>query len=123
MLYGLNGEKIGEGVPAPSQIGFSLCGYDPNYGPNCWIEWRLNAEMWFEKWCDKTVSISAPSPQTISSYVRNNKVRYFYELAHGSYYAFQADREGSFYTADMCHNDMQDRSPIKFAFIGSCEGM
>ena len=122
IMYDLNGRKIGKGVPAPVK-GFSLSGYDSEYGPDCWKRWRLSADKWFKKWCESTISISSPAPQTISYYIRDKNVLFFYELAHGDSFLFQADREGSYYTSSMLHEDMKERGPMKFAFIGSCEGM
>jgi hypothetical protein len=48
---------------------------------------------------------------------------YFYELAHGDEYQFQADQSGSYYTATILQTDMVNRQPMEFAFLGSCHGM
>ena len=53
----------------------------------------------------------------------DSNVHYFYELAHGDEYYFQADSEGSYYYASNLNNDMSNRQPITFAFLGSCHGM
>jgi len=123
-LYNSDGKIIGKGLSAPNE-GFSLSGYnDPSY-PDPWISWRLNADTWFKKWCDITTSISLPTVQIISSYVSNPDMNIFYEIAHsvGLPTRFQANEEGVFYTADQIHEDMENRDPIRFAMLCSCEAM
>ena len=123
-LYNNDKKIIGKGIPAPNE-GFSLTGYnDPSY-PDPWISWRLNADTWFKKWCDSTTTISLPTVQTISSYVSNPDMNIFYEIAHsvGLPTRFQANAEGVFYTADQIHEDMENRDPIRFAMLCSCEAM
>jgi len=122
MMYNLDGDQIGYGIPAPSN-GFSLSGYDEGSPHDCWINFRLSADSWFGKWCTSTVSLSLPTPATISSYVNDSTVKYFYELAHGTSYHFQADTTGSWYYASTLQQDMANRQHMRFAFIGSCEGM
>ena len=124
IIYDLDGRKIGDGVPAPYEIGFSLNGYDDEVGPNCWRNWRENADHWFKKWFDSTVSLASPSVDEISINIQNAKETCFYELAHsgGLPTRFQNDQFG-YYWADQLKEDMANRQPMKFAFIGSCEGM
>jgi len=71
IIYDLDGRKIGDGVPAPYEIGFSLNGYDDEVGPNCWRNWRENADHWFKKWFDSTVSLASPSVDEISINILN----------------------------------------------------
>ena len=129
IMYSFDGTQIGQGIPAPQvHNGFSLSGYDQPSSPDPWIQYRQNADSWFTKWCVSTVSLSTPTPATISSYVSNPNYGYFYELAHGDSYFFQADFTGSYYYAANLvgfnvKTDMTSRSPMKFAFIGSCDGM
>jgi PKD repeat protein len=123
-LININGEKIGEGVPAPSEYkGFSLSGFCEVNSPDCWISWRHNANLWFKKWCISTTSISLPSPDTISSYVSNPEYSLFYELAHGASTYFQANSPGVYYYSSDVEEDMLEREKNVFSFIGSCEGM
>jgi len=122
ILYNVDGEKIGHGIPAPSK-GFSLSGYNDANWPDPWIEFRENADFWFAKWCTSTVSLSLPTPSTISSHIGDSTVEYFYELAHGDEYSFQAEITGSHFYATTLQQDMVSRQPMKFAFIGSCHGM
>jgi len=123
-LINTNGQKIGEGVPAPSEYkGFSLSGYTQDTLPDGWIAWRQNANLWFKKWCISTTSISLPTPDTISSYVSDSEYYLFYELAHGASTYFQADSPGVYYYASDVEQDMALRDKMIFSFIGSCEGM
>lgn len=123
-LLNINGEIIGEGVPAPSEYkGFSLSGFCEVSSPDCWFAWRYNADTWYQKWCISTSSISLPSPDTISSYVSDPEYYLFYELAHGTSTYFQANNVGIYYFASDVHQDMLDREKNVFSFIGSCEGM
>jgi len=122
ILYDTDLIKIGCGIPAPSK-GFSLSGYNDETYPDAWIEYRESADNWFNKWCVSTNSISFPTPSEISSIIQDNSVNYFYELAHGDENYFQADSEGSYYYASILREDMINRQPITFAFLGSCQGM
>ena len=122
IIYNIDGEQIGQGIPTPSK-GFSLSGYNDASWPDTWIEYRENADFWFAKWCTSTISLSLPTPSTISSHMRDSTVEYFYELAHGDEYYFQAEATGSDYYATTLKQDMTNRQPMKFAFLGSCHGM
>jgi len=121
IMYDYYGCEIGYGTPAPSS-GFLLSGYHNESLPDPWLNYRLNAEYWFDRWCTLTTGISAPTPATISSYVSNSNYEFFYEMAHGNYQLFQATRTLCYYSSEVT-NDMNGRSPMKFAFIGSCDGM
>ena len=124
ILYNVDGNIIGSGIPAPNE-GFSLSGYNDASYPDPWLEWRLNADSWLKKWCDSTTSISLPTIEIISLYVSNPVMNIFYEIAHsvGLPTRFQANAEGVFYTADQIHIDMEKRDPIRFAMLCSCEAM
>jgi hypothetical protein len=65
IMYSLEGEQIGQGVPAPFN-GFSLSGFHEESWPDPWLDWRLNADSWYIKWCDSTVSISQPTPSRLN---------------------------------------------------------
>ena len=122
IIYAIDGEQIGKGIPSPSK-GFSLSGYNDASWPDPWIEYRENADFWFAKWCTSTISLSLPTPSIISSHISDSTVEYFYELAHGDEYYFQAENTGSNYYATTLKQDMTNRQPMKFAFLGSCHGM
>jgi len=124
ILYNVDGSIIGNGIPAPNE-GFSLSGFNDDNYPDPWLKYRLNADSWFKKWCDSTTSISLPSVEVISSYVSNPVMNIFYEIAHSVKLPtrFQANAEGVFYTADQIHTDMENRDPMRFAILCSCEAM
>jgi hypothetical protein len=122
IIYNIDGKQIGQGIPTPSK-GFSLSGYNDASWPDPWIEYRENADFWFAKWCTSTISLSLPTPSTISSHMRDSTVEYFYELAHGDEHYFQAETTGSNYYATTLKQDMTNRQSMKFAFLGSCHGM
>ena len=124
IMYGLDGSKIGNGIPTPVE-GYSLAGYnDDPLNPNPWILHRSNADYWFKKWCDITTTDTFPTPAIISTYVSNPDVEYFYELAHGgSHYFVATNTIPSLYRDLDVMVDMEFRQPMRFAFIGSCEGM
>jgi len=122
LMYDLEGSEVGFGRPAPSN-GFSLSGYNNASWPDPWISYRQDADSWFNKWCDTSPSVSLPTPGTISNYVSDPEYEYFFELAHGSSYLFQADSTDSYYNSSTVATDMAFRPSMRFAFIGSCEGM
>jgi hypothetical protein len=66
---------------------------------------------------------SLPTIATISSIISNKNTDFFYELAHGNQNYFQANTQGAYYYASTLHQDMLQRQPMRFAFIGSCQGM
>lgn len=90
---------------------------------------RDNAKYWFSKWSEKsTIEAALPDPdEEVSKNIRNPDVELFYELAHGgsTYFHSGIDNKNkkTSYTADKLREDMKNRPPMKFAFIGSCEGM
>lgn len=124
LFYNLDGNEIGYGLPMPAD-GFSLSGWHwhPGGPKDPWISWRKNADKWFQEWCGSTESISLPPKKTVSSYVSDPSVKFFYEIAHGDYFSFLINDNWERYYFSTARSDMEDRSPIKFAFIGSCGGM
>lgn len=125
VMYDSGGKQIGFGVPAPSLVAFSLSGYDKDVPHDPWYEWRINADKWFRKWVNQTVSLSHPANWQISSFISDPNVRCFYEIAHsgGVPTRFQSNGHGIYYTADQLREDMKNRKPVKLAIICSCEGM
>ncbi len=121
-LFDREGDKIGWGIPAPSEIGFSLNGYDEDVGPNIWQQWRENANTWFRKWCNSTSTVASPSVVSISQNISNPNVTYLYEIAHGGS-TFFSPNKNDYYYSYYVNYEMRDRQPMKFAFIGSCDGM
>ena len=124
ILYDSSGEKIGYGIPTPDS-GFSLSGYDynPNYPDDPWIAYRENADRFFQDWCITTDSISLPTKHEISSYVQDPTVHLFFEIAHGDHISFLLNKQWERYYFSTARKDMENRPPMKFAFIGSCNAM
>ena len=124
ILYNKFGEKIGYGIPTPSD-GFSISGYDynPQYPDDPWISYRNNADNYFQKWCISTNSISLPTKEIVSSYVKDPTVQLFYEIAHGDHVSFLLNKQWERYYFSTAKKDMENRQPMKFAFIGSCKAM
>ena len=123
-MYNTDGKAIGYGIPTPLEQGFSISNDCDNGFGDCWKSWRQNADKWFQKWCNSTINIGLPTIEEISSNIENHNTTFFFELGH-SYY--QPTRfyvsNGLFYNASHLQNDMIRRQPMKFAFIGSCEGL
>lgn len=122
LLYDQNGCEIGKGIPAPSE-GFTVSGWVMQSDPDNYKGFRENADSWFQQWTTSTVGLSLPTPSTISSYVSNSNMDYFYVMAHGNQNFFQADSEGSYYYSSNLNDDMNNRDAITFAFIGTCQSM
>jgi hypothetical protein len=124
-IYNHLGEQIGIAIPTPSVESFSISGYDKGNQHDPWRIWRENANEWFNKWFDKTITISIPSNEQVSEYIDNPKVLCFYEIAHsgGKPTRFQTKGDGIYYTVDQLRDDMKDRGPMKLTILCSCEAM
>ncbi len=131
ILYDSDENMIGNGIPAPSES-FLMTG--PHKKKDVWKYLRSNAETFYSQWSESVISVFNPHPSTsISARVSNPNVELFYEVAHGSRSSFQAHvTEGGtirkYYSTPSgnranVRDDMADRNPITFAFIGSCGGM
>lgn len=124
ILYNIDGECIGEGISAPFQQGFSISNDCSDGFGDCWRSWRENADEWFQRWCDSTISIGLPTLEEISSNIQNRNTTFFFELGHSHYLPTRfLITDGIYYNASQLQNDMVERQPMKFAFIGSCEGL
>ncbi len=122
LLHDFDGDVIGSGVPAPSEKGFSMNGYCNSRDPDHWRKLSENADKWFSKWLDESARVSLPTPEQVSSYIKDDHVSCFYESAHGNYEYFQCGERSTYEVADAIE-DMKGRPPMKFAFLGSCGGM
>jgi hypothetical protein len=125
IIYNYDGEIIGQGVPAPSYEAFSLSGYDKDVPHNPWNSWRANANEWFQKWFEDTITLTLPSNEKVSYYICNPNITYFYEIAHsgGEPTRFQTNGDKIYYTVDQLNEDMANRQPTALAILCSCEAM
>ena len=124
ILYNIDGKCIGGGISAPSEIGFSISNDCESGAGDCWGSYRENADEWFQRWCDRTICIGLPNLEEISFNIQNRNITFFFELGHSHYLPTRfLIGNGIYYTASQLENDMFNRQPMKFAFIGSCEGM
>lgn len=124
ILYNQYGTSIGYGIPSPSEKGFSISNDCSDGAGDCWSYFRQNADEWFRKWCNSAINIGLPNLENISKNVRDKNTTFFYELGHSHYLPTRfLITDEIYYNASILRNDMDDRPPMKFAFIGSCEGM
>ncbi len=133
VMYDLDGNLIGYGVPAPSSNGYLFSGYDYNWW--CWLipslcdpwrNWRNNANDWSSEWLDSTTSVFDPTTSQIRSYVRNSNTKFYYAIAHGGSSSCSAERKSgyeTYYTATKAYQDMANRNAMRFAFLGHCNAM
>lgn len=124
ILYDTNKEIIGYGINAPYDFGVTISGdCGDGYG-DCWLAWRENAYYWLSQWCKSVKSLSLPYSQEISNSIKDDNITSFFEIGHSG---GRADRfqniEGSYYWASQIKEDMENRSPMKFALLCSCEAM
>ncbi|KYK21047.1 hypothetical protein AYK21_00795 [Thermoplasmatales archaeon SG8-52-2] len=120
--FNLNETPIGCSVTAPSAKGFVVQGY----GDSKWRYWRENAQEWYAKWFDSINSISSPSIDQISYFIKNKSIQTdaFYVIAHSGNLSsrFLANKD-SYYTASHLHYDMENREPMKLAILCCCSAL
>jgi len=137
VMYDLDGNLIGYGVPTPTDYGYLFSGY--NYDWLCkyfglcdtWKSWRENADYWYSKWTSYTYSRFDPSRTQIRAKVSNQYYTFYYAIAHGGWTECKAVRKSGddwYYLAkyppdDWAYDDMRDRDPMVFAFLGHCNAM
>ena len=132
VMYDLDGNLIGYGVPAPSDYGYLFSGY--HYGWWCkwfglcdeWAAWRSNANDWYEIWADSITSVFNPTTNNINSNVSNPNTKFYYAIAHGGSTECHAKGESynwTYYTAGGASWDMRNRNAMPFAFLGHCRAM
>ncbi|MFW6121595.1 MAG: hypothetical protein ACOC80_11950, partial [Petrotogales bacterium] len=124
-MYNSLGEQIGHGVPAPAYEALLLSGYDKGIPHDPWSRWRCNANKWFDKWVETTISIGCPTNEQISYYISDPDSKYFYEIAHsgGKPTRFQSSGDGIYYTAQQLQEDIKNREPMRLAIFCSCDAM
>jgi hypothetical protein len=135
VMYDLDGNLIGYGVPAPSDYGYLFSGYDCNwwckyFGLSCdiWSQYRDNANYWYSEWIDYTWSVFDPTTSQIRDWVEWPLIKFYYAIAHGGSTECSAKRcNGNYpyYRAndDEAYADMENRDPMVFAFLGHCNAM
>jgi hypothetical protein len=127
-----DGEEIGYGILAPSIKGLAWNGYTQASQPNGYAPWRENAAKWFRKWGLDTNELALPNPDDISSRIKNSDFKCWFHFAHGDSFTLWLNREDgkdtyyysfSFEDKINAEDDMKNRPPIKFAYLGSCNVM
>lgn len=137
VMYDLDGNLIGYGVPAPTDYGYLFSGY--NYDWLCkyfglcdtWAAWRNDANDFYSNWTSYTYSKFDPSTTQIRAKVSNQYYTFYYAIAHGGSTSCTAKyKSGSdyYYRAgappnDWAYEDMENRDPMVFAFLGHCNAM
>ena len=126
VIDAVTGKRLGYGVPPPSS-GFSFSGpWDENPCSGSWFGWYVNAEYWFEQMGYPTDAMKWPSRETVKSYIQNNDVSLFYEVAHGSSYLFCSGCSNDHFEcvwASDIRSWISGYRKMPFTFIASCDGM
>ena len=135
----VTGEKVGEGVPAPTEKATAISGYHKPNRPDPWRNYRVNAANWFNHWGFKTWRVFAPSKAYVGMAISNSEYKYHYALAHSGRTGstrFQVRKNEFVYASDIYGwmgeggGSPTDRTPAPggrppmwFAFLGHCAGM
>ncbi|UCC79629.1 MAG: carboxypeptidase regulatory-like domain-containing protein [Candidatus Zixiibacteriota bacterium] len=127
IIDAVTGEFLGYAILPPHES-YSMSG--PCYDNPCscaWDSWYLNAKYWFNQMGYDCISEEWPTRTSIQSYIQNNHVGMFYEIAHGNSYAFKSGCiDGTSY--EMTYSSdieswIADYPEMRFAFIASCDGL
>jgi len=127
IIDAVNGEHLGNGV-SPPYASFSLTGpQDKKPCKGSWDRWYQSAQYWFDAMNYPCEAVQWPAQDKIQSHLQNRSTGLFYELAHGDSYSFYSgctskDKYESTTAKDM-RRLISDYPEMRFAFIGSCEGM
>ncbi len=127
IIDAVTAEFLGYGIPPPFG-GFAITG--PQYESPCdgaWTAWSSNAQNWFNTMgymCDEIVW---PEAQQIQARIQDSLTGMFYELCHGGSYYF-VNGCGDGWTYDFIESDdiatwIGNYYPMRFTFVGSCEGL
>jgi hypothetical protein len=139
IMYDSNGNQVGYGIPTPSK-GYSLHGIadwtGPYYDFDEWAFLRENAHYWFKKWTTTSATHSRPAHWQVSLKLKDDDLDFFYEIAHSpekkpdnpneasSRFLLSWTGDTSWFRASDVDEAFSNReNPIKFAYIGSCDGM
>jgi len=138
VMYDLEGNLIGYGVPTPTEYGYLFSGYDWGnlmcqwFGLcDTWAAWRNDANDFYANWTSYTLSSFNPSPTQIRAKVSNSNYKFYYAIAHGGWsecHAWGQSSNWTYYRAqappnDLAYQDMLNRGPMVFAFLGHCNAM
>jgi len=131
VIDALEGKILGYGVPPPYEA-YSLGG--PDHGACAeyyWDPWALNAGNWFSIMGYDTQISDRPTEATVQSHIDSDTTALFYELAHGGSYNFLNLNTDCGLPTFAAHRILASevetwiagRTKMRFAFIGSCEGL
>ncbi len=129
ILDATTGEYLGDAVPPPADA-FSLTGPQAGNGTYCsgaWTSWYLSGQAGFEALGYDTDAEVWPTHTTVQSYVQDDDVKLFYELAHGSSYYYLPSCTNGYHTppvsASQVGSWLTEYNKKDFTFLGSCGGM
>lgn len=117
----VTGEKVGEGIPAPTDKAISLSGYAEGFD-DPWAGFREMATLWFNTWGFSTWNVYAPPYGVHSAHIQDPSCTYRYALAHGGSTNFQTQQNQYIYAPDIA-SWLTNRDKMTFAFLGHCGGM
>ena len=134
ILYdAVTGDKVGEGVPPPTDKATSISGYHQSDWPDPWKKYRANAAYWFNRWGFTVWNTFAPSKSYVGMAISNREYKYHYALAHGSSNRFQVRSNEYVYASDVSgwmggsgggrRPPAPSRPAMWFTFLGHCGGM
>jgi len=120
VIDAVEGKIVGHGVPPPSE-GYSLSG--PKY--TCYgvyNDYYYHARNWFKEMGYPTDTKAWPSEEEVKSYIQNNGIAMFYEIAHGDSQSFW-NQCYDCTTASEVEDWIEDYAKMPFTFLASCNGM
>lgn len=109
-------KEVGFMIAPPAD---ALCWSGPHDGQDIWARWRENAEQWFLKANYKLCSLILPFKTEILAELAD--AHYYYTIAHGHWW--NALAANSKITSKDVSQVLENRDPMKFAFLGHCDAM
>lgn len=125
IIDAMTGEKLGYGIPPPSE-GMSIHG--PDHPPNCdndnplWSNHAQNAHDWFETMGYDTIKSGSATGLSIQWYIQSDDGVMFYELDHGGSTSFKNRCDDNILGTEV-ETWITNYASMGFAFIGSCLGL
>ncbi len=118
-LFNAEGKDIGYGIPPPSN---SITISGPDQGNDVWINWRENAEYWFNHWSSgQKYSLPLGNKLEILNAISDPINQFYYAIAHGDYSMFMCS--GDYVYSDDIKDSMYLRYSMGFCFLGHCKAM